>query len=465
MTATLLASIVCCVLAWRLSGAPGVAYLLFYLAFLPFLTLDPEGGGAESVADFARGGSAIKAALRALTSIGFLVLLVRRRGWFERLTVRANWPVLLFLVWAVASLVRAPSATLAAVRLGELATFFLAGLVLLTEADRHHDPRDVLRWRCLATVPVCVATLLAAVLQPELMAFHDGPGGVRLGHRFIEANVLGFSGCVLSLWSTYALREARTPGRSYLRERGPTWILFALGLLVVFFARSRTAMITWILGQLALWLSFSQGDLRKKVTAMAIAFPIGIALVMGMDLVVDWVLRGGSVAELASATGRTDLWLALLRGQVLENPIFGAGYLALGPEGTFYLDGRDWNNAHNTFIFALVSNGLPGLILLLAISWVPLAACARQMTSRSSPDRAWVLFFILQLTVLVTGLTGFGICGHPNVVMLFSFALYPYCAQAGVSVAGIRRDLRLRSPPTGQGSRYPDRRSPSPGLG
>ena len=297
----------------------------------------------------------------------------------------------------------------------------------------------MLRWHCLAVVPVCVMTLLAAVLQPELHAFHDGPGGIRLGHQFIEANVLGFAGCVLSLWATFSLRDTRAGRSSYLRERGPIWALLALGLLVAFFARSRTATITWVLGQLAMWFSFSRGDARRKMMAVAIACPIGLAVVLGMDHVVDYMLRGDSVVELTNATGRTELWAALLRDQVAQHPVFGAGYLALGTEGTFYHAGRDWNNAHNTFVYALVSNGIPGLGLLLAISWVPLAGCARRVLGRRNLGHSWMLLLVLQVTIAVTGLTGFGICGHPNVVMLFSFALYPYCAAASVSASGIER--------------------------
>ena len=436
MSVILLVGLVCCVLAWRLSRAPGVAYLLYYLAFLPFLTLDPEAGGAESVADFARSGSAIKAALRAITALGFVVLLVRRRGWFTRLTAQANWPVLLFVLWAAASLSRAPSPLLAGVRLGELFSFFLAGLCLHAEVDRHHGPREVLRWRCAALLPVCLMTLIAAILQPDLMALHQGSSGLRLGHRFLEANVLGFSAGVLSLWATFALREPRPHTGSYLRERGMTWFLLALGLTVLFFARSRTAMIAWVVGQGVLWFWFGRGDLRRQLAAVVLVCLVGLGIVLGSDLAADWILRGASVADLASATGRTDLWAALVREEVAHNPLFGAGYMALGSEGRFYFEGRSWNNAHSTYLFALVSTGLPGLVLLLAVTWVPLSACVRRAVRGGRLDRAWAMLFALQVTVLITGVTGFGICGYPNVVMLFSFAMYSYCT--GASVPAVR---------------------------
>lgn len=422
--------------AFLVSRAPTLAYFLYFLAFVPFVSFDPEPGGLQSVADLDGQNVLYKMSIRLATSAGLVLLLFRHRSALRHAFLPSCWPVVVFVIWAAAGLTRLESPWIPMFRLGELLIFFLTGVCLYLEAGRHHPPRAVARWHCLALLPLCLATLYLAWTRPEV-AYHEGLAGIRLGHRFIEPNVLGFAACVVMLWATHELREAREGAHHWTLERMLPLLALAVSALVLVLARSRTAMITAIAGQFLLWFPFYRGDARRR--ALFAIFVLGTLSTAAAfsDVIASWFLRGDPLADLMSATGRTELWRALLTEQVPRAPFFGTGYLTLGGAGHFEHAGVWWTNAHNTYLFALVSTGLPGLIAVLAIAFAPLRATFGRIFRSSSADRpAWVLLFALQTVVAMTSITGFGITGFPNAAMLFSYAIYMYCvAPVGETVA------------------------------
>ena len=146
-------------------------------------------------------------------------------------------------------------------------------------------------------------------------------------------------------------------------------------------------------------------------------------------------MRGESSASLSTGTGRTALWGALLREQVPEAPLGGAGYLMLSKDGGFQHAGRVWNNAHNTYIGALVAGGIPSLLCVLAIVFAPLRAARRlamgAWAKGDTEERAgWTLIYALTAAVAVASLTGFGVAGYPNPLMHFHYGLYAYILAA-----------------------------------
>ena len=176
---------------------------------------------------------------------------------------------------------------------------------------------------------------------------------------------------------------------------------------------------------------------------------MGIGLITGcvvlglmqLDELIGWVLRDGSSADLMSGTGRTGLWQALLTEQVPEAPVMGAGYLMLTENGPFPHAGTWWTNTHNTYLFALISTGLPGFMATLAIALLPIRASFHRYLRAANEERSsWTLILACQMVVFVTGVTGFGICGFPNAVMLFHYALYTWA----LSPSGVA--FRSRSP-------------------
>ncbi len=137
-------------LAFWLSGARKMAYLLFFLAFIPFISIDPDSGGLRDVSGLGGQNVLFKLSVRLVTSAGLLLLLVRRRHALKFISLPHCWPILFYLMWSLIGLLQRPDPWLSVVRLGELVSFFLIGVSLYLEVDRFHGPRKVARWHCLA---------------------------------------------------------------------------------------------------------------------------------------------------------------------------------------------------------------------------------------------------------------------------------------------------------------------------
>ena len=421
------AAVLASLLAFGLSGAKSSAYLLYFLGYVPFVTLDASAGGLVSEAGFGAGNVLFKLAFRVLATGGMLLLAFRRRETLGNLARVQALPVLFFFAWALLSIHRAQSPWISFIRLGELLAFFLAGVVLFAEAGRFHGPRAVARWHCIALAQILLVALYFEQTNPELAKFVSADGISRLGHKFLNSNTLGFACVAVGLWATVELREGRERARALFFERGVPALMLVLACYVLLGARSRTAMITMAVGQLVIWLPLPLAHTKRRSLFVLAGFAALVAVLLNAETIMTWFLRGESVEVVRSGTGRTGLWVALLQEQLPKAPFLGAGYLMLSDQGLFLHAGAWWNNAHNTYLFALIATGLPGALAVLAIAlWPWLALFKRSLDSLPDERPFWLLLLAMQSVVLVAGITGFGIAGYPNPAMCFHYALYAY---------------------------------------
>ncbi len=458
--------------ALALAGTRSWAYVLFYLAFLPFLTLDPSQGGLVAMDGLQGGNVAWKLGVRALTTAGMGWLAFRRRAAVFSLLARpSSLPVLGLFVWAVIGLPRAQDPWVSFFRLGELLAFFVMGIVLATEVgaarsagepeERRLAPGDVIRLHALALLPILISAIAFTLMHPEI-AFHESSSGVRrMGHKFMNSNVLGFAGTVVFLWSVSALRTRVVLGlagsetrRQRTKEIAVAWLSLGVAGYVLYHSRSRTASITAVGGLALLWMPWptprlvgestasmtTTARLRslRKIGMVAAGCMVLVAAATSLGTIEEWFMRGGTSADIASGTGRTGLWSDLLLIQVPKAPLVGAGYLNLSDAGGFQHAGHAWNNAHNTYLFALVSTGIPGLLCVLCIIGLPLYVSFRRALQpgsgtdhatwmeRAREQEAWTLVFALQSIVAISSITGFGVAGYPNVAMLFHYGLFAW---------------------------------------
>ncbi len=299
----------------------------------------------------------------------------------------------------------------------ELCSFFLAGVALYLESGRFHPLRKVLRWHCLALWSLPLIAIAFQGLRPDLAAHTTADQWTRWGHKLLNANSLGFASTVVLLWVTSAWQSRD-------QEVSP-WLLAGAGLSCAFVllqSHSRTALLALFVGQAILWWPERR---RVAAGAMGLLAAAGWLALTRWEVWQAWLLRGDSVGDLQSATGRTPLWGALLRDQVTEAPLTGFGYLMLSAEGGFWHAGREWTNAHNSYLYALVSAGWVGLVLLLACLGQVWTCAWRRACTASPEDRpAATLLLALFSVIALTSITGFGIYGHPNPAMLLFFTLY-----------------------------------------
>jgi len=411
--------------AWWLSGSRSVAYLLLYLSFAPFVTLDPSEGGLQDTAGPWTSLVQQKAWLRAASAVPILLFLLARPRAIGILLDARVLPAVFFFLWALIGLGTVREPLLPLFRLGELATFVALGAVLWAASARAGSLRGLLRWHALALLPLIAITAYYAAAHPELAVHVSTDGMVRMGNRLLNAESLGTIGALLLLWATFELREPRERQAGWMRERLlPAACLF-LGAATLVLARSRTAMLGAIVGMLILWSPFFGATRRKSVVAVGAACLGLLWLALHASDVEAWFLRGEGVASLRSGTGRTGLWAHLLEETAQESPLLGQGYLNLSARGTFDHAGTTWTNAHNAYLGALVYTGLPGLLAIATLLWLPIRAAWRRARRAGSERGAWSLVLAFSVLAAISNLTSFGICGWPNPLMLFFFALYP----------------------------------------
>ena len=156
--------------------------------------------------------------------------------------------------------------------------------------------------------------------------------------------------------------------------------------LVLYMARSRTATIAVVAGQAVLWFPFFRGNARYRIPLLLCVLGGAIIVLARSDAISAWFLRDQSIEDLRGGAGRLGLWAALLDEQVPRAPLLGQGYLMLPERGMFMHHGSLWNNSHNTYLFALVSNGIPGMLAVLAIIGLPLG-CLFRRSYCAPPDR------------------------------------------------------------------------------
>lgn len=424
MTAPALVALGLAALCSWLSGARTAAYLAYTCAYVPFITLDAAPGGLTGVGGFSGGNVRFKLAVRAACSAVLLACLARQRLAIQAVLRVRHLPVLLLVLWSLAFIQRAQDPLVSAARLAELGVFFLSGIALYLESARHRQVTEIARWHACAIGVLPVLALLYVQWFPTLASHVDAAGLGRLGHKFLNANSLGFAATILGLWAVAELQ--RSTGEPIHRRLLPGGALL-VSASVVFASRSRTALAALLVG-LAIVMWPTGRITYRRVVALA----LGLAWIASMQgAMVDWLLRGEQASDLATGTGRTALWQALLSEQVPQAPLGGAGYLMLSSEGGFEHAGRVWNNAHNTYVGALVAGGIPALLCVLAIVLAPLRiAWARTREARMSGDpdlrAGWTLIFAFTAAVAVASITGFGVAGHPNPLMHFHYGLYGY---------------------------------------
>lgn len=426
MTVGLLVLLACSLLAWWLSGARRLAWLVYYVSFVPFVTLDLAEGAAQTAEELGSGVARTKMLVRLASAALALVLLLPRRSAWSALADRRLLPVGFLLAWASLGLVGLDDPELPLLRLGEVAAFVLIGVLLWTEsANDGATLRTRMRWHALALLPLIGITIVYTALRPELAMHVSADGLVRVGHRLINAETLGTVGALLGLWATAELKEPRERSANVFRERWIPCLCLVLAFGVLLYARSRTAMIASLAGQALLW-SPILGATRRQWTAALVLFVAALLFAAAKtDAIESWFLRGDTVANLRNGTGRTELWAHLLDASAELHPILGNGWLNLGESGAFEHAGHRWTNAHNTYLGALLYTGIPGLCAVLAIVAGALVAAWRRARG-AGPDRgAWTSILAIVALTAINGATSFGIVGWPNPLMLFFYGLLP----------------------------------------
>ena len=219
----------------------------------------------------------------------------------------------------------------------------------------------------------------------------------------------------------------------------------------VTFALGRTSAVllgaSGLLGCMAAWARRHPGPAvpEKAVLALAAAFVVAVVALLALAPIPESM---GGVYEIHEmlcgrfrdeyGSWRVGAWrnaLAIWR----DNPIFGTGpdtyYYALHSrlEATGEILGENFDNPHNEYLAILSNNGLPALLLYLAMLGTVLVSCLRQ-----GRREGWL--WALGASILCFAAQGF-----------FSFSIClvtpMFWAVLGMTCAQLARQKRLQSAP------------------
>lgn len=303
-------------------------------------------------------------------------------------------PLLMFGWYLVDALVvlRGQDLLLALYRIAEwvLLLFLIAAVVARAPADPVERENWLLRVVFAVLLFMLVITVVMLPIFPNWI-YQVGQSGVgRLQNPFAHANTLG----VLAGMAFF-----------YFLERKPRFfrlgMLLALGIMVATYSRGAWAGFAVAT---AFYLYLRPRTMQGRFfVVMAMVFVTALAWVT-QDLFIDSVervlTRGGSTANLASASERTEVWQAS-RVLIREAPLLGHGFVA-GPKklADVMAGGKTASyfrapHAHNEFVQTQINGGILAT-LLLVIFFLRTLYLLKALSSYASPHffrcaTAWII--------------------------------------------------------------------------
>lgn len=284
------------------------------------------------------------------------------RRWAHLLLQPTNLPAILFILWLplTATASSAPNYTLAS-------AFTIVACVLTCAYVFARFPASTVFLTILASVTLfCAISIVVYFVLPEF------------GHyvywlneeRFVSPRLAGIAGSAnnMALIASFGIILIALEARTLYRINPlslPAATAICGAALVMTNSRMALAMTCAIVAMMWLlnWRRLYAG-LFIASTGLLAAIAI---LPFGQDALLKAVSRSGTVGEVTSFTGRTEIWYTVLKLAQLQ-PWMGYGYgssVFVLPEHTDAI-GFATSHAHNLFLQLLLTTGGVGLLLFLA---------------------------------------------------------------------------------------------------
>jgi len=258
-----------------------------------------------------------------------------------------------------------------------------ATIVFAVALAKQLSSRDVLRLACAyAGLQLALDIAVAAALG-NFRPWEAGYRFAGLLHPNHEA-----VNCALLFFSSITL------GRRAASAKGAYRMLAAMAFVMLFLTKSRTALLSCLMGYLLYRLQAVGRSTRVLAVSAAICTVCAAVLFLG-GLVGDGLTSGVTMdrtdSDVSTLTGRVPLWEELI-GYVAAEPLAGYGY------GGFWSPNRvlamfetqNWpvSHAHSDYIELALSLGLVGLLLYVSaiVLTLRLSRAAHRENDRAGHD-------------------------------------------------------------------------------
>lgn len=413
-----------CVLAYRFP-APliGIGIFIVLVAGTKFRSRD----SSASLADVIDAMVIFELGLYGVVALVVTMAMFSRSFRMPRLSVMESL-LLAFVVLAACSALWSSAPRLTLVRASQAAILLALGLV----ATRILGTSGTLRALGNAVVVyVLLCSALAAVFPWAREGTIDNDGIQRFSwfamHSIIASTLTGLAilylVCIALFapggwkrrWGAIPLVLCLIPLAAVMiaaNSRGPLFALVgSIGSMLAFrYLRPSTALVIAASGSMLILVSTVRGVTAESVAA---------AGAESNSVIVAHVLRGQTLQEFGSLTGRTDMW-ARIMPLYFERPFTGYGYQAAR---AVLLPIVPWaGHAHNALIQTLLDLGTVGALLL----WIPFLRAVFVRPQRRSRE-AWVpawqsaTVFALTIFMLLNSVTDAAFVGTPGIELLLVF--------------------------------------------
>ena len=210
-----------------------------------------------------------------------------------------------------------------------------------------------------------------------------------------------------------------------LIERVFTFFAFFMGLLALIASGTRGAWLSAILSiSVFLWIAYKKGELKslfKTLGLFLFTFIIMMNLVkstameqrvyLAKQQMMDWI--DGNDTQ-SSVSVRMEMWKASINQVNTQLSLTGVGYRNINPVIAKHADKKAqsqiarYNHVHNVYLNHLVSEGVLGLIAVIALLLFPL----REFMSKVNSKKNDLDSISIMGMVLVVSLSLFGVTNH-----------------------------------------------------
>jgi O-antigen ligase len=292
-------------------------------------------------------------------------------------------------------------------------SFYFIFPFLAVYMTREQPARPYFHAAKIALAVFMLASLVAAVLLRDLAVQTNYPSGwvpgltLRLWGLASNPNSLG------PLAVLVLLLEWSQPSRTRLG----TWAVALPALAVLFLSQSKTAWGAAVVLLVVLsWYRLGKapgGGIRIGYLLAVLAMLLAVAVaswIVGPERIMRPLDSGQVSADLTTFSGRVQIWVAAIRTWA-DNPLFGYGPNAWGPEHRVSIGMPYAFSAHNQFLDSLSGAGLMGLGSL--VIYLVLLGIASRRAVGATRGASMALFLLIlarcvtetpmDLTVLLSG--------------------------------------------------------------
>jgi len=349
-----------------------IPFILTFIILLGFVFgLGRVDVHAVSTGDVSLGGTGkvIRAATVALAAFLGIFILAKSRG-IKYLLTKNNGLLMLFVFLCFSSMVFSPAKMLTLYKAFEI--FSMSIILAILYQKMAINQAETVRyfyaifWVYTITVVGVYAQLMVFGVEGQRQLLGAQPFfGFMVWSRYpgMAGNSLGFLGALVALFGVH-LTSVKKSSSGYYRSLGLLVFIFGLGVTVLSYTRSVLVFLF-----VAIILYFI---LRKKFSVSIILVVLLLAPLLipkVQDKIVEHLKRGDTEESLTTMSGRTEMWAAVFSRDITLL-MAGSGYATGSHFMGFEETGKTLKtaNVHNGFLEVVMSIGLVGGLVWLAIS-------------------------------------------------------------------------------------------------